>query len=348
MLGSIDTAATALRGVATRASARVHGPFPDGRLPRSRDAHQLDHLERVLRDGAIDRSNPVRVGEGLNGPLFRVPIADPIDPAAPPLVAVEKSASAQAPQEEFAWLLARDLGIDHLVPAAARRADGTARIEFRSGSGLGQAGITDMDSLERRLAESYLEDGALALDATQAAHAARFDRQLVQVFDYLIANNDRAANALYDAATGQLSLIDAGHAGRGQLPANGGSVLEPVLRPFSGDRHGGRVSIDRDVLDHVARHIEPDGIRAQHRRVFEAPGMPDPEPWSYGEKFLPHVRGESFREGIVGRLQHLQERGGFTYRPYTHDAAGHLPKQASDNPAVAGFRGLRAHLHEPF
>ena len=332
------------------APLRPTGPVADalaaGTLLRSRGDDALDHLERVLREGAIDMDTKEFVGEGVNGMLWRRQIADPVDTAAARIWAVEKPAGAQAAQEELGWRLGRALGIDHLLPAVARRADGTARIEFRSGKAVTLQGITDIPNLEQALARAYLDDATLGLTHAEAAQAARIDRQLLQVFDYLLANNDRrAANALFDAAAG-MSFIDAGHAGRGALATNGGTTLEPALQLFQAGREGGRVDIDPVVLDFVRRRLTADDVRSIHSSVFDAPGIAGPAPHTLGEKFLGHVRSERYREGVVERLDHLLEHGGYTHRRYAGDAGGELPPLMSERMhGVTGFKNIRAAMH---
>jgi hypothetical protein len=322
---------------------RVLDALAEGRLLRTRDDAAVAHIESILREGPIDEQSRRPAGYGMNGTIERVEIGDPVDPSAPATVAIEKPAGAQAAQEELGWRLARVIGIDHLFPAVARRADGTARIEFRAGRGLSLAGVTDVASLERELQDHYLRDASLGLTKDEAAHAARIDRQLLQAFDYLLANNDRrTSNGLVDAVQG-VTFIDAGHAGRGTLAQNGGTVLEPSLQLFQAGRDGGRVDLDPDVVAYLRGRVSPSDLRAIHADVFDAPGIAGPAPRSIGERFIGHVASTGFRDGMVQRLDHLVTTGGYTHRPYAGDAGGELPPLLEDRMRTArGFGGVRA------
>ncbi len=313
-----------------------------GRLLRTGTDEALDGLERMLRHGRIDSSERRLVGSGMNGDLYRVRVHDPDVPAAPPTWVVEKDAGAQAAQEEFGWRLARAMGIDHLVAAAIRREDGVARIVFRPGRGVTLTGVTDVPRLEQALAKSYLDDATLGLDATQAAQAARIDRHLLQVFDYLIANNDRSgSNALYDSLTRLFTFFDSGHAGRGELAVNGGTTLEPVLQLFQAGTGGGHVDIDPTVVDYLRRRLTPERINRLHEQVFAAPGIAGPKTRSIGERFIGHVSSDRYRAGIVARLEHLTTTGGYDHRPYVGDLAGELPPLVRDRPNARGVHNAR-------
>ena len=100
------------------------------------------------------------------------------------------------------------MGIERLFAATGRR-DGAAAIEFVDGATLVERGMARTDALERSLAVGYSK--RMGLGRAEAAHQARIDRQLMQLFDIAIANRDRhGRNALYDALTGRLALIDHG------------------------------------------------------------------------------------------------------------------------------------------
>lgn len=329
-----------------RPTGAVARALAEGRLLRTGDDAALDRLERTLREGVVDRTEQAYVGNGVNGDFFRRRVADPADPTSPATWAVEKTAGQQAAQEELGWRLARAMGIDHLVAAVARRADGTAHIQYREGRAASLEGITDVARLEQALTKSYLDDAALALSPEEAAQAARIDRQLLQLFDYVLANNDRsAANARADARTG-VAYIDAGHAGRGTLSQNGGTLLEPALQLFQAGPRGGRVSLDAVVVDHVRRRVTPDDLRAIHAAVFDAPGIAGPAPRTLGEQFIGLVRSDGYREGMVARLEHALEGAGYAHRGYRGDAGGELPPLIEERMRdVHGFAAVRAAMH---
>jgi hypothetical protein len=320
----------------------VEAALGRGALLRSRTAGELDDLERILATGLVDDSSRTPVGEGMNGLLHKVRLADPLDPSST-MWAVEKPAGAQAAQEELGWRLARELGIDHLAAAVARRADGTAYIELRPGRAISIEGITDAAKLEGALRGSYLADSALGLDEAGAASAARADRQLVQAFDYLLANNDRnMSNALWDARSGTLSLIDSGHAGRGTLASNGGTTLVPVLQGLQAGRTGGHVALDDAVVGYLRARTSADRLRELHAATFQRTDVAGPPARSYGERFLPHVRSDSYRDGLVARYEHVLETGGYDHAAYRGDNAGDMPPLVEVPRDVHGFRNVRA------
>jgi hypothetical protein len=322
----------------------VRDALAGGRLLRTGDAATLDTTERVLGEGTIDRASAVRVGGGMNGDRFRMRIHPPAAmPGAASMWAVEKPAEAQAAQEEFAYLLARELGIDHLVPAVARRADGSAWIDFKPGHALSMAGVTDVGSLDRALTRSYLTDELLELTPVEAAQAARIDRQLLQAFDYLIANNDRhMGNGLVDArAGGRLHFIDQGHAGRGSVQT-GASALEPELRSFQAGSRGGRVDLDPAVVGQLRARLTHQRIRELHAQVFDNPDVATPSASSsVGLRFYTTAAGSSFREGIVQRLDRVMADGGYTHRGYSGDAAGELPPMIDGAHNPVGLHAVR-------
>lgn len=289
-----------------------------GRLLRTSGDETLDAMEQVLRTGAIDRTNAVPVGAGINGELHRVQITSA--DGARSVWAVEKPAAGQAAQEEFAWKLARAMGIDHYVPAVARRADGMARIQFREGTNLSVNRITDAATLEHALADSYLRDTTLKLTSQEAAQAARIDRQLLQTFDYLLANNDRhLGNALYDAKTGALSLIDHGHSGRGALSMNRGTQLEPSLRALQVAPGGGVNQLDPAVVQYLRQRLDDSTIRSLHDGVYEAADIARPPAGTIGASFEHAVRGREAVDGITARLRSVQSSGEYTSRAYRGD-----------------------------
>lgn len=327
--------------------ARPTGPVADalagGRLLLTRGDDELDRLEHVLRTGRIDDSERFRVGAGLNGEVYRVRLHDPSAPDGARWI-VEKTASGQAAQEEFGWRLARALGIDYLVAAAIRRADGAARIEFKPGTSLTMTGLRDADALEGALTVRYFDDAErLGITTDEARQAARIDRQLLQVFDYLLANNDRhGGNGLYDAVTGAVTFIDSGHAGRGALSVNGGTTLEPALRLYQAGDAGGRVDLDPAVVELIRRRLTPERVRTLHAEVFEATGIAGPESGSVGARFISHVRSPTYRSGIVERLDNVLTTGGYTHRRYEGDAGGELPPLVDDRANARGLRDVRA------
>jgi hypothetical protein len=315
----------------------VRDALAAGRLIRTGDPARLDALEHVLRTGTIDRSTAHVVGGGVNGPRSRYAI----DSGTPtPVSAVEKPVDAQAAQEELAWKLGRELGIDHLMPAVARRANGDALIEFRAGTSLSAAGTKTVHDLDVALATSYLADAQLHLSPTEAAQAGRVDRQLLQFVDYLVANNDRhLTNGLEDiTASGKVTFLDFGMMSRGAL-ANGGSELRPTMRSFQGSTAAPHVDLDPDVVAYIRQRLTPGRIAELHTEVFEAAGIGRPSPGTLGEQLYVGAKGPSFRMGMQHRLDHVLKTSGYDHAISQGDELLD-PKEQVDNRAVA--RGLGA------
>ncbi|MCZ4496915.1 MAG: hypothetical protein JWM25_1500 [Thermoleophilia bacterium] len=309
---TLNSTARAMAHAATPATSVVGDALTHGQLLRSQPAQALDHLEQVLAHGQVDPLSAISVGGGVNGRRFRMLLDDPAQPGTK-LWAVRKPAEAQAAQEEFSWKLGRELGVDHLMPAVARRADGAAWIEYKPGGSLSAGGITNTAALDGALERSYAADAVLQLGAQDAALAARTDRQLLQVLDYVLANSDRhLGNGLYDARTGALSFIDYGHMGRGTA-LDGASRLSPGLREFQAGNAGGEVKIDAPVLDYIRARLTPDRIRALHAETFHAPGIETPKAGSMGARMFGQVNGPAFREGIVARLDQVLQHGSYRH-----------------------------------
>jgi hypothetical protein len=289
-----------------RPTGAVADALAAGRLLRTTPDDVLDAREALLRTGHELPGTSEVVGAGINGQRSKATYADP-DDAARTITAVFKPASAQAAQEELGWRAARQLGADHLVPTVGRDATGGARIEFRPGESLVRAQVNGTDTLEGALFRSYADDAGLGLSELEAAQAARIDRQVLQLLDYVMANNDRHRNnGLFDAAKGVLSFIDFGHSGRGVRTA-AGSELAPSLRLFQGSKPEFHVDLDDAVVDYVRRRTSGDALRAEYSRVVSAPSSASPGGSS--------IVGE-LREGMATRLEHALERRGYDHAEY--------------------------------
>ncbi|MBC7462411.1 MAG: hypothetical protein H7287_13715 [Thermoleophilia bacterium] len=326
-------------------SGAIREALDAGRLLRTGDPAQLDALEHTLRTGVPINLRSMGSGTALHpfssGELFR---ADAVGPSGSSTSAVVKGANSGAAQEEFGWKFGRELGIDHLVPAVGRRADGAAWIEFRPGVTLDTAGITTTRQLDEALTVSYLADGTLS--PIEAAQAARIDRQLLQSTDYLTANIDRHANnGLIDLdGTGRVSFIDFGLVGRGAR-AEGGSVLSPALRRFQGDSTNGVVQLDPAVVRYIGRRLTPDGIQRIHSEVYQAVGIARTTPGTLGERQFIATKQPRFVAGVGTRLEALLRHEGYVAAPYLGDAVSPLltPSRAME---TKGFRNVMRARHE--
>ncbi|MCW2959860.1 MAG: hypothetical protein JWM90_247 [Thermoleophilia bacterium] len=196
-----------LRDTGTPLEYNPRKPWEALKLRRSDQAQE--QIRTTLRSGRITHSpNKASVSGGVNGALDTVNIVNRHTGAH--TKAVLKPISGGGAQELFGYEVARAMKIEHLVPAVGRRSDGTAAMEFRSGKLFSQTGIHDSRSLEDAFQKSHAIRDPEAAEAV-IARRAHVDRQLVQTFDYLIANGDRHGNnALFDSKRGIVSLIDNG------------------------------------------------------------------------------------------------------------------------------------------
>ena len=332
-----ERAVTELGAAPGAPTGAVRDALDAGRLIRSGDPARLDALERVLREGSIDRSTAHVVGGGVNGTRSRYAIDAGAGSSA---LAVEKPVNAQAAQEQFAWKLGRELGIDHLLAAVGWRPNGDALIEFRPGISLAKAGVASVHDLDVAVATSYLADTRLHLTPTESAQAARIDRQLLQFVDYLVANNDRHLNnGLVDIAdSGKVTFLDYGMMARGAV-AHGGSELRPTMRSFQGSGPAPHVELDPDVIAYIRARLTPARIDALHREVFEAQGIARPSPGTIGEKLYVGAKSPDFRTGMQHRLAQVLDHGGYDHAVSQGDEILD-PAEQVDNRAVA--RGVGA------
>lgn len=326
-------------------TGRVAAALERGQLLRTGDPAMLNEVEQTLRAGTVHTATKTRVGSGMNGTLYRYDVerADAASVAARHEVAVEKPAAAQAAQEEFAWQLARELGIDHLVAAVARRSDtGSAFIRFADGSRLSDAGIADVTSLEQALTASYLADASLGLTRSEAAQAGRIDRQLLQTYDYLLANNDRhAANgAIADAAAGRITMFDQSSLGQGAV-GRGATALRPSLRMYQAGENGGEIALDDAVVGYLRRRLRPERITELHRSVLRESPVPGPPPGSEAERTLGYASSPEFERGMRDRLDQVLTHGRYSY---VADLESGLRVADGGNPMdnAQGFAQVRA------
>ena len=296
---------------------------------------EIAELERVLHDGTPVPGSQVTIGGGMNGTRTKVLLADPLHRLAD-TPAVEKSVAQQAAQERFGWRVAQALGIDHLFAAVAQRADGSVGIEFRPGVTLREAGITTVEQLQSAIERMHLAAGATE---SQARDRARIDRQLFQVYDYVLANSDRhLGQGMADAISGVVSFVDQGNMGRGAI-LEGASILRPALREFQAGPHGGTVDIDPDVVDLVRERLTPDRLRTLHTGVFADPSVATPPAGTIGNEYLAEVNGFEFREGSVKRLEQVLEHGSYEHAP---EAADPILHAAPPEERLANARGVGA------
>lgn len=323
---AVRALAPAIEHAAPRAAHSLDAALAAGRLPGSRPAATLDAIEHAMATGTpIDSTRRV-IGSGMNhdrsAVLLRTLDGGNVD-------VVEKPTTAQGAQEHFGWLLAREFGIDHRVAATARSADGTARIEHLATSdgwmSLNDGFVRTERDIERVLAKAIRAE-APHLDAADVDRTARIERQLLQVFDYVLANSDRnLGNGRVHQQPYALKMFDHGHAGAGQHERT--NVLVPGLRSDLMGR-GGRTTIDADTREYLRTRVDPDALAAAHRTAFTGANRPA----SGGEfaRLNNFAALDSYRDGVVARFHHAVSSGELRYG--TPGTSLVPPLQAVDEP----------------
>jgi hypothetical protein len=283
---------------AAASSGALDAALAAGRLPGTRSAAELDRLEHLVSTGtAIDATRRSIGTNGANG--FRTAVnLHTVDGGA--IDVVEKSTAHEGAQEQFGWLVARALGIDHRVALVARAADGTARIEHlpdtHGWTTLFEAGVRDVASLDQALANCIRRESP-HLTEPEVTRTARIERQLLQVFDYVIANDDRnLGNARARLSDPALKFIDHGNAGTGQHGRD--DVLVPGLRSAL-QGTGGTTKLDADVVGYLRRRVTTDALRSAHDRAFDPKLLQGTQSRATG-----NAASASFRDGTVARFQH--------------------------------------------
>lgn len=259
-------------------------------------------LEQVLANAPIRLSGKVG-GPNLNG-AFRVGHVDAEDAVG--VSVVVKPATAQAHHEVFASQVADLLGIGHLVPQAAMRHDGSAAIRLAAGHEFLVSGVWSSGQLEIALrADGQRRAPFATVEEVEAR--ARHERQLVQVFDYILGNPDRTLmNGLYDRATGAVTLIDHGDIGRGETDD---PIRPGMLSAFQPAPIGTHIAIDEDVRKTVAERLNAEAVCSLHaalqREAIKLP--PGPSYW------LERVQSNEYRERVLARIEHLCAQGWYEY-----------------------------------
>ncbi|MCW2959861.1 MAG: hypothetical protein JWM90_248 [Thermoleophilia bacterium] len=282
-------------------------PWEALKLRRSDDVQE--QIRTTLKSGRIAHSpTSDSVSGGVNGKLDTVTLVNRHTGAR--TKAVLKPISGGGAQELFGYEVARAMKVEHLVPAVGRRADGTAAMEFRPGRLFDQAGIRSSRSLEDAFQEAHSIRDAGAADAV-IARRAHVDRQLVQTFDYLIANGDRHGhNALYDAKRGIVSLIDNGLLDRYD-PKDG---VPKVRMDFQGGAEAVRAAdgvttmqLDDEVVSILQRTDRTHLKRAFGQMLRDQSGAPSVG--SYARATKPE-----FLEQMLGRLDDAIKHGAIRVR----------------------------------
>ena len=290
---------------------------PDGRIKllRERTPQALDGLENLLANGRIKPgSEQLLSDKGVNGQLKSMLIES--RDGTQSVRAIERLPKAESLQEDFAWQVARRLGIDYLFPGVAQRAGappGTMMIEMVPGKQLKKLGIENSAQLEK-VVHSFYAKNHPELGKAGIAKAARIDVQLLQSFDYILANYDRhTANAMADLATGQAHFIDNGLVAAAEDPLN---PLKPTLQHGlqAGLGKKGKVKLDPETVEVLRQRLTPDDLTSIHSRLDPAvDGVP-----ALDRVFLGVARSDFYRDNMVMRRNSLISNAGYSYDSNPH------------------------------
>lgn len=227
--------------------------------------------------------------------------------------ALVKGPNAQAAEEEYAWKIAQALEIEHLVPAAVRRPDGSVYVEMVPGEQWSERGLHRSTHVEQSLERHY---GALGLDPQAAVAAARRDTQLLRFYDYLLANFDRhSGNGLVDARTGAIWLIDNGLIGSDvRMAYEGRDALRPLLGyGFQDPGRSGVVHLDNDVVELIRTRLTPERIISAHRTLTAPAGARE----GVELQVLQKLRQQAFLRNVLARRHEAVEKGSYQYAERT-------------------------------
>jgi hypothetical protein len=314
----------ALRSAMSRAGARAHTELAPETLPQL--VHSVDGLlpdngidlpfreiQRLLSSSQIvDVLGRPGATHGLHTVVVEARSGERM------LAMLRHGSRRDIAAEQFFTDVAYAAGMEDFVAPMALAVDArSALVQLIPHPSLASAGVSSAPQVERSLARGYLDEG---LDTAQAATEARVDRELAASLDYITGHADRhAGNALIDAHTGRLTLVDHELIGGGAYYGahSGATLLDPLLQ---GGRPGGtcvvegeRVALRRVELSNEARahlaDVEPAAITAAHDRLAATP-LP-----GSGDDLAAWIRSTTFRDAALRALRNAVEDGGWNYIP---------------------------------
>jgi len=295
------TSAGSSRRAVPGSTSAVSEALAANRLLRTGPTEQVAALETALRDGAFTSAGETIGGTNLNGALALGTIRH----GTSTVPVVIKPATADAAQEAFASSIARDMGIDYLVPRAVPRADGSVAMERVPGYEFLTSSVYNDRSLETALRRSYQVQHP-ELPARDMARAARIDRQLVQVFDYVLANSDRhQLNGLRDRPSGRISFIDQGNLAHGETADPLRPRLNATYQPAG---PGEAIPVDEDVRTILRERLTPERIAAAHA-AFDRPA---PE-GTVARHWFEQARDPEYLDRVQQRVRQVVEQGTYEF-----------------------------------
>ncbi|MBC7644226.1 MAG: hypothetical protein H7123_03800 [Thermoleophilia bacterium] len=280
-----------------------------GTVP-SFEADVQDTLKRGVPDPDTWSVIPT-AGGNFNGDVKKVVLIDPNN-AGHRVPTIHKPPAGQAAQEMVFTSLVNRLGVGHLAAAAARRHDGSLAAELVAGVPFWNGGVGSAGDMDRVLTDHY-QQLFPALSRTEAGAAARVDRQLLQVADWLVANNDRhRGNGIVDAGRALVYLIDHGFSGRGETA----DALIPELKATYQGWQNIR-QLDADTVAVLRERLAPTDITTAHAELLAPAGdIADPA----ALQRLREDRSLDYLSRMQQRLAHVQETGTYSWVSIADDA----------------------------
>jgi hypothetical protein len=188
--------------------------------------------------------------------------------------AILKSLPQGGAQEVFGYDVAVAMGIEDLFPRMAWRDDErAAAIEFFDGRTTADYRIATAADLDRAF-ETMVRTRFPALSEADVVRRAQVERQLVHVYDALLANGDRhQQNILVNRTSGELRMIDHGLINR--YPATEGGLVSQIRAAYvQGDKldDGTRgLQLLPEVREHLAG-LDRSALESAFGRMLERIG----------------------------------------------------------------------------
>lgn len=238
------------------------------RLLGGRSSDETADIERHLSSATINAASREPIGDPSfhHGQLFSYELESGHSTASAASRVVVKTAAQQAVQERFGFQVAKLLGIDHLFPVIVLDKWGNARIQALGGTHM-EKDVTGEGARAFEAARTawHIRNNEV-ITPDQARAAARMERQLLGVFDYIMANADRhRGNVLLDHASGEGAFIDSGLLGSGERGIE--HILSPNLYgTFQGvsatqsSSPWARVNLDPPTLEYLKRRVQPEQL----------------------------------------------------------------------------------------
>jgi hypothetical protein len=284
-------------------------------------------IERLMSRSTINQASQQAIGAPSthHGQLYSYALESAASATVYVDRVVVKSSAQQAVQERFGFQIAKLLGIDHLFPVTILDSAGNARIQALPGTPQLSDLTGEGAKLFERLRTEWHQANQPTLSTDEARAAARMERQLLGVFDYILANADRhKGNVLIDEQGSTGAFIDSGLVGVGERGA--GNYLLPALHGlFQGaaatksSSPRARVNLDLTTTEYLRRRLDPEALRQlwiSASREAKDVAAASPAPLSeLDQAALGGFTNPELGHGMQARLTHLLSHGWYEVSP---------------------------------